>query len=67
MIDGTGMCGGCRVRVGGKIKYACVDGPDFDGHEVDFDELMKRNSAYRDIEQHDREHICRLTGGVVNA
>lgn len=67
MIDGTGMCGGCRVRVGGKIKYACVDGPDFDGHEVDFDELMKRNSAYREIEQHDREHICRLTGGVRNA
>lgn len=67
MIDGTGMCGGCRVRVGGKIKYACVDGPDFDGHEVDFDELMKRNSAYREIEQHDREHICRLTGGVRHA
>ncbi len=67
MIDGTGMCGGCRVRVGGQIKYACVDGPDFDGHEVDFDELMKRNSAYRDIEAHDREHICRLTGGIANA
>lgn len=67
MIDGTGMCGGCRVRVGGKIKYACVDGPDFDGHEVDFDELMKRNSAYREIERADREHICRLTGGVRNA
>ena len=67
MIDGTGMCGGCRVRVGGKIKYACVDGPDFDGHEVDFDELMHRNSAYREIEQHDREHICRMTGGVRNA
>lgn len=67
MIDGTGMCGGCRVRVGGQIKYACVDGPDFDGHEVDFDELMKRNSAYREIEQHDREHICRITGGVRNA
>ena len=67
MIDGTGMCGGCRVRVGGKIKYACVDGPDFDGHEVDFDELMHRNSAYREIEQHDREHICRLTGGVRHA
>lgn len=67
MIDGTGMCGGCRVRVGGKIKYACVDGPDFDGHEVDFDELIKRNSAYREIEQRDREHICRLTGGVRHA
>ena len=60
MIDGTGMCGGCRVTVDGKIKYACVDGPDFDGHKVDFDELMKRNSAYREIES---EHICRLTGG----
>ena len=60
MIDGTGMCGGCRVTVDGKIKYACVDGPDFDGHKVDFDELIKRNSAYREIES---EHICRLTGG----
>ena len=67
MIDGTGMCGGCRVRVGGKIKYACVDGPDFDGHEVNFDELMHRNSAYREQEQHDREHICRITGGVRHA
>ncbi|MGN0614044.1 MAG: sulfide/dihydroorotate dehydrogenase-like FAD/NAD-binding protein [Porcipelethomonas sp.] len=55
MIDGTGMCGGCRVTVGGKIRYACVDGPDFDGHEVDFDELMKRNSTYREY-----EHNCRM-------
>lgn len=55
MIDGTGMCGGCRVTVGGQIKYACVDGPDFDGHEVDFDELMKRNSTYRE-----QEHNCRM-------
>ena len=46
MIDGTGMCGGCRVTVGGKIKFACVDGPEFDGHEVDFDEMIRRNSAY---------------------
>ena len=46
MIDGTGMCGGCRVTVGGKVKFACVDGPEFDGHEVDFDELIRRNSAY---------------------
>ena len=53
MIDGTGMCGGCRVTVGGEIKFACVDGPDFDGHLVDFDELMKRNRMYRDEEQHD--------------
>ncbi|MBE6841795.1 MAG: sulfide/dihydroorotate dehydrogenase-like FAD/NAD-binding protein [Ruminococcus sp.] len=55
MIDGTGMCGGCRVTVGGQIKYACVDGPDFDGHAVDFDELMKRNSTYRE-----HEHDCRM-------
>lgn len=53
MIDGTGMCGGCRVTVGGKIRYACVDGPDFDGHQVDFDELMRRNSTYRQQEQHE--------------
>lgn len=53
MIDGTGMCGGCRVSVGGEMKFACVDGPDFDGHLVDFDELMKRNRMYRDEEQHD--------------
>lgn len=63
MIDGTGMCGGCRVRVGGKIKYACVDGPDFDGHEVDFTELVKRNSTYYEAE---KQHVCRLTGGAVN-
>ncbi len=60
MIDGTGMCGGCRVRVGGEIKFACVDGPDFDGHLVDFDELIKRNRFYKSEE----EHACRLTGGV---
>lgn len=59
MIDGTGMCGGCRVTVGGQIKYACVDGPDFDGHEVDFDELMKRNSTYREY-----EHNCRMLGSA---
>ena len=53
MIDGTGMCGGCRVSVGGEMKFACVVGPDFDGHLVDFDELMKRNRMYRDEEQHD--------------
>lgn len=64
MIDGTGMCGGCRVTVDGKIKYACVDGPDFDGHKVDFDELMRRNSTYK---QQEKEHMCRLTGGVRNA
>lgn len=59
MIDGTGMCGGCRVTVGGELKFACVDGPDFDGALVDFDELMLRNSAYREQE----EHACRLYGG----
>ena len=64
MIDGTGMCGGCRVTVGGQTRFACVDGPDFDGHLVDFDELMRRNSLYRQQEQADSEHICRLTGGV---
>lgn len=63
MVDGTGMCGGCRVTVGGKIRYACVDGPDFDGHQVDFDELMRRNSTYK---EHEKKHICRLTGGVRN-
>lgn len=63
MIDGTGMCGGCRVTVDGKIRYACVDGPDFDGHKVDFDELMKRNSTYK---KQEAEHVCRLTGGKRN-
>ncbi len=56
MIDGTGMCGGCRVNVGGKIKFACVDGPDFNGHEVDFEELALRNNTYRE----EQDHICRL-------
>ena len=61
MIDGTGMCGGCRVTVGGEIKFACVDGPDFDGHQVDFDELMNRNSVYKKEEAGLTEkHICRM-------
>lgn len=64
MIDGTGMCGGCRLTVGGKTKFACVDGPDFDGHEVDFDELMKRNVTYRNLEQKAREKNCRLIKNV---
>jgi ferredoxin--NADP+ reductase len=55
MVDGTGMCGGCRVTVGGKIRYACVEGPDFDGHQVDFDELMHRNGTFRE-----READCRM-------
>ena len=60
MIDGTGMCGGCRVSVGGETKFACVDGPDFDGHLVDFDELIRRNGFYKEEEV----HACRL--GVNN-
>ncbi len=60
MIDGPGMCGGCRLTVGGKIKFACVDGPDFDGFLVDFDEAMSRNSAYRDFERHAYESTCNL-------
>ena len=61
MIDGTGMCGGCRVTVGGETKFACVDGPDFDGHQVDYAELMSRNSVYRDREaQVSKEHVCRM-------
>jgi len=63
MIDGTGMCGGCRVTVDGKVKFACVDGPDFDGHKVDFNELMIRNSMYKKQEEQAKEHACRLFGG----
>ena len=61
MIDGTGMCGGCRVRVGGQTKFACVDGPDFDGHAIDWDSAIKRGQMYRDYERRACEH-CRLTG-----
>ena len=60
MIDGTGMCGGCRLTVGGVTKFACVDGPDFDGHQVDFDEAMHRGSTYREFEAHAREASCNL-------
>ena len=60
MIDGTGMCGGCRLTVGGKLKFACVDGPDFDGDLVDFDEAMARGSMYRPFETHAREKACNL-------
>jgi len=60
MIDGTGMCGGCRVTVGGEVKFACVDGPEFDAHKVDFDELTRRNRAYREWETKALErHACR--------
>jgi len=64
MIDGTGMCGCCRVTVGGETKFACVDGPEFDGHAVDWDELLKRNGFYKDEETAAKEHVCRITGGV---
>ena len=60
MIDGTGMCGGCRLTVGGKMKFACVDGPEFDGHEIDFDEAMSRSRSYADFEAHEREDTCNL-------
>ncbi len=60
MIDGTGMCGGCRITVGGQTKFACVDGPDFDGHLVDFDEAMQRGTMYKEFEQHAREEGCSL-------
>ena len=60
MIDGTGMCGGCRLTVGGKTKFACVDGPDFDGFEVNFDEAMERGTMYRDFERHAYEETCNL-------
>ena len=63
MIDGTGMCGGCRLTVGGETKFACVDGPDFDGHLVDFDEAMARGRMFRAEEARAKEkHICNLTG-----
>ena len=60
MIDGTGMCGGCRLTVGGQTKFACVDGPDFDGHEVDFDEAMARAAMYRSFERQAHEDTCNL-------
>ena len=60
MIDGTGMCGGCRLTVGGETKFACVDGPDFDGALVDFDEALKRGGMYKEYETHKREEACNL-------
>lgn len=62
MIDGTGMCGGCRVTVGGKTRFACVDGPEFDGHEVNFDELMMRLQAYLEDEKESYSHYCTIRG-----
>lgn len=64
MVDGTGMCGGCRVEVGGQTKFVCVDGPEFDGHKVNFDQMMKRMSAYKDLEEQAyrkfKEHQCKI-------
>jgi len=60
MVDGTGMCGGCRVSIGGKTKFACVDGPEFDGHQVDYDELMQRLQAYREQENQCYDEFCRF-------
>ena len=60
MIDGTGMCGGCRLTVGGETKFACVDGPDFDGQKVDWDLAVKRNQMYHDFEVHKHEEVCNL-------
>jgi len=63
MVDGTGMCGGCRLTVGGETKFACIDGPDFDGHLIDFDEAMRRSQIYKADEKISMDkHICRLTG-----
>lgn len=64
MIDGTGMCGGCRIKVGGKTKFACVDGPDFDGNEVDFDDAIVRMNMFKSQEKHSCEKYCNLFKGV---
>ena len=66
MIDGTGMCGCCRVTVGGEMKFACVDGPEFDGHLVDWDELLQRNGLYKEEQEEKKAHVCKVTGGVRN-
>ena len=67
MIDGAGMCGCCRLTVDGEVKFACVDGPDFDGHKVDFDEVIARNATYKEHEAKAKEkHLCRLGGGAMN-
>jgi len=67
MVDATGMCGGCRVTVGGEVKFACVDGPDFDGHKVDFNQLTSRLAAYKDEEKTSADHHCRLDKGIKEA
>ena len=66
MVDGTGMCGCCRGIVDGETKFACVDGPDFDAHKVDFDSLIKRAAFYKDEQDEAAQHICRITGGKRN-
>ena len=66
MVDGTGMCGCCRVIVDGETKFACVDGPDFDAHKVDFDSLLKRAAFYKDEQDAAAQHICNITGGKRN-
>lgn len=66
MVDGTGMCGGCRLTVDGEMRFACVDGPEFDGHLIDFDEAIARSGIYREFEQHAREEACRLFQKEVN-
>ena len=60
MVDGTGMCGGCRVQVGDEMKFACVDGPEFDGHLVDFSNLMSRGRMFREQEQRAKDHVCNI-------
>ncbi len=67
MIDGTGMCGGCRLKVGDEIKFACVDGPEFDGHQIDFDEAISRSSMYSEFERKAHSDTCNLFGGAANA
>ena len=67
MIDGTGMCGGCRVIVGGKTKFACVDGPEFDGHQVDFDELMARLRAYAEMRKRSHDALLQRSGDIIHA
>ena len=66
MVDGTGMCGACRLMVGGKMKFACIDGPEFDGFEVDFDEMISRSKTYQDFEKQSREKTCNLFKKKVN-
>ena len=63
MVDGTGMCGACRVTVAGKVRFACVEGPEFNGYDVDFDEAMRRQGMYRTEEQEDKDHVCKIGRG----